>query len=446
MIAPISDLRLSLLSEATLTFVDVETTGLSPAEGDRVCEIALIRQEPGQKPNRYSSFVDPGRGISPGAFAVNKITVDMLAGAPQFQEVIDQVYEMMVGSVLVAHNAPFDLGFLRAEYALCGREFPDCPVIDTVQFARRHFNFVSNRLGSVARALHITPSRLHRAMADCRTTQRVLDAMVREVYADAVPTIAHLLGSIEDFPVIPVTDWTEAEKGALPPSMADMILRNPVLSITYVSAEGRRTHRQIRVYGLIPTGRNTYLAAHCLMCHEDRQFRLDRIIDWEPVASGRQETAATVPKLQDSESDGIMVRPLRRREIRLLHALWDTAGLHYRPNGRDSVQYLRREWSENKLGFLGAFVGEVLAGFVLASSDGRRGWINRLAVDPRYRHRGVAQRLIEVGETELRRRGMLVIGALIDTENAASRELFAKCGYHFHDGIVYYSKRDSVDA
>ena len=73
------------ITEVPLTFVDVETTGLSPRDGDRVCEIALIRREPGVRERIFSSLIDPKRAISPGAYRVNRITAKMLKGAPMFR-------------------------------------------------------------------------------------------------------------------------------------------------------------------------------------------------------------------------------------------------------------------------------------------------------------------------------------------------------------------------
>jgi len=107
------------VDEVTFTVLDVETTGLNPQYGDRVCEIALLRCEGGRELGRFHSLVDPGRPISPGAFAVNRIRDEDLIGAPLFADIASTVLEMLGNSVLVAHNAPFDLGFLGSELNIC---------------------------------------------------------------------------------------------------------------------------------------------------------------------------------------------------------------------------------------------------------------------------------------------------------------------------------------
>jgi DNA polymerase-3 subunit epsilon len=103
------------LNQVAFALFDVETTGLSPAYGHRVCEVACLRVHDGLEVGSFESLVDPGRPISPGAFRVNRITPDMLSGAPTFAAVAGPFLALMEGAVLVAHNAPFDLGFLAAE-------------------------------------------------------------------------------------------------------------------------------------------------------------------------------------------------------------------------------------------------------------------------------------------------------------------------------------------
>jgi GNAT superfamily N-acetyltransferase len=132
-------------------------------------------------------------------------------------------------------------------------------------------------------------------------------------------------------------------------------------------------------------------------------------------------------------------------ELPLLHELWEAAALDYRPQGRDSVANMTAQWQANRGGFIGAFDGNCLAGFVLATDDGRRGWINRVAVRPEYRRTGLGGALIRAAETELRRRKLQIIAALIEEDNNASRKLFDSEEYIYMPEVVYYSKRDSWD-
>ena len=93
--------------------------------------------------------------------------------------------------------------------------------------------------------------------------------------------------------------------------------------------------------------------------------------------------------------------------------------------------------------FLGAFRENRLVGSVIASYDRRKGWINRLAVDPEERRKGVAKTLVETAESVLRDRGSLIIAVLVEADNSLSIALFQKCGYKVHRDILYLTKRES---
>ncbi|MEM3788377.1 MAG: GNAT family N-acetyltransferase [Candidatus Bathyarchaeia archaeon] len=125
--------------------------------------------------------------------------------------------------------------------------------------------------------------------------------------------------------------------------------------------------------------------------------------------------------------------------------LWLRAGLPFKPKGRDSREVIARQMSANPEFFLGAFENGRLVGAVIISSDGRKGWINRLAVDPDFRRRGVAKALITEAERVLESHGLKIFCALIEDENEASKRLFRKCGYVEHRDIIYFSKRESDD-
>lgn len=125
--------------------------------------------------------------------------------------------------------------------------------------------------------------------------------------------------------------------------------------------------------------------------------------------------------------------------------LWSRANLPFKPKGRDSKEAIGAQIKANPDFFLGAFKSNRLIGTVIISYDMRKGWINRLAVDPEYRLRGVAQALITESEKILRKRGIQIICALVEDDNVASKKLFKKLGYVEHRDIIYFSKRESEE-
>jgi len=116
--------------------------------------------------------------------------------------------------------------------------------------------------------------------------------------------------------------------------------------------------------------------------------------------------------------------------------------LPFRPRGRDSKESITRQIRSAPDFFLGAFVQDRLVGVAVISCDMRKGWINRLAVIPECRRRGVARALIAESERTLRTHGINIFCVLVEAGNAPSKDLFRKCGYVKHHDITYFSKRD----
>ena len=151
----------------------------------------------------------------------------------------------------------------------------------------------------------------------------------------------------------------------------------------------------------------------------------------------------------------MQIRPLGIDNYDAVMDLWRRSGLSsLRPSGRDS-----REAFAHQLGTWGAYSSncdlqtvlglehnDQLIGVVVATHDGRKGWINRLAIDPGYRRKGYAKRLIGAAEKALAADGITVIAALIEQENVTSLTLFQQAGYQLHEGVCYLSKRDSAEA
>jgi ribosomal protein S18 acetylase RimI-like enzyme len=148
-----------------------------------------------------------------------------------------------------------------------------------------------------------------------------------------------------------------------------------------------------------------------------------------------------------SGQDGV-IRALGPADYDRLMALWQWSGLDsLRPEGRDSREAIAHQLASGVQTILGLEVDGHLAGAVVATHDSRKGWINRLAVDPSFRRRGYGMRLVEAAEEALRAQGMQVIAALIESDNPTSLALFRKAGYVEIDPAIHYvSKRESPQA
>ena len=124
--------------------------------------------------------------------------------------------------------------------------------------------------------------------------------------------------------------------------------------------------------------------------------------------------------------------------------LWQRAGLDsIRPQGRDSREAFADQLARGQV-VLGLEDAGQLVACVVVTDDTRKGWINRLAVDPQYRRHGLGARLIAEAENDLRARGFKIFCALIEKDNTASLDLFQREKYKTHHS-VYVSKRDGED-
>jgi len=138
----------------------------------------------------------------------------------------------------------------------------------------------------------------------------------------------------------------------------------------------------------------------------------------------------------------ITIRSFNTKDYFNIINLWDKAGLSYRPEGRDSLKNIETQIKNGKAIFLVAEAGKTIAGCVLGTHDGRKGWINRLAVVPELRRERIGSRLIEEVERMFDEIGLEVIACLIEKNNTISKKVFKKLGYEYYP-VDYYSKRKS---
>ncbi|MCX5846612.1 MAG: 3'-5' exonuclease [Deltaproteobacteria bacterium] len=160
--------------------LDVETTGLNAARGDRIIEIGAVVVQNGAIIDEFHSFVKPPKQISKSAQLVHGITDAMLIGQPTPEEVFPQFYDFIKNSVLVAHNAKFDIGFLRIEFPR-HRLSLNHRYICTLEMSRQHFPRLSNhKLGTVYRHLvgkSTADIQAHRALGDAHMVAAIWLAM-----------------------------------------------------------------------------------------------------------------------------------------------------------------------------------------------------------------------------------------------------------------------------
>jgi DNA polymerase-3 subunit epsilon len=149
----------------------------------------------GRRQGEFASLVNPGVPVPPGIEDLTGISDWMLAAAPRLPAVLPGLLDFADGCVLVAHNAPFDVGFLRAACAECGLTWPRFTVLDTVMLARQLMNpdeVPDCKLGTLARFFRARTAPSHRALADARATADVLGWLIRRLTHHGIRTLDQL--------------------------------------------------------------------------------------------------------------------------------------------------------------------------------------------------------------------------------------------------------------
>lgn len=179
------------LSSLSFTVFDTETTGLNPSEGDEIIQIGAARIVNGKllRQESFEQLVDPGRVISAASIPIHGITQDMVRGKPRIAEVLPAFHVFAQDTVLVAHNAAFDMKFLQLQEARTGIAFHQ-PVLDTLLLsAVVHPNQESHRLEAIAERFNITVLGRHTALGDAMVTAEVLLRLLPLLQAMGIHTL-----------------------------------------------------------------------------------------------------------------------------------------------------------------------------------------------------------------------------------------------------------------
>ena len=182
----------------TFVVLDLETSGGSPKAGAGITEIGAIKVCGGEILGKFQTFINPGTSIPPFITDLTGITDEMVFSSPSIDEIFPTLLEFLGPAdetVFVAHNAPFDLSFLKAAAQSHEHTWPKYPVIDTAKLARRILTrdeVVNCRLGTLAEFFNTEVSPSHRALDDALATVDVLHALIGRAAGFGISTLEEL--------------------------------------------------------------------------------------------------------------------------------------------------------------------------------------------------------------------------------------------------------------
>jgi DNA polymerase III subunit epsilon len=256
--------------------LDFETTGLSP-EIDRIVEVGAVRfNASGTELGRFERLVDPGCPMPKAAQRIHGLCDADLAGQPLAAEVLPEFLTWLgepIASLLLAHNASFDAGFLGRELARLGRDLPSFRIADTLALARRRLPGAPNhRLDTLALLLKLDQCGAHRALADSVRVKGLWLA---------------LGGTCDGVVCYPVYD--PATSPAVPEGwgpMAEAVASGLRIRMEYAGGTRGDVPREITPRRFVQKGGVAYVLALCHLDDQEKSFRLDRVRHYEIVRPG----------------------------------------------------------------------------------------------------------------------------------------------------------------
>ncbi|MBS1997699.1 MAG: WYL domain-containing protein [Cyanobacteria bacterium SZAS LIN-2] len=270
------------LSDLTFVAFDVETTGLSPI-ACRIVELCAVKFSlDGTISETFSTLIDPGHPIPAEVSALHGITDEMVAGAPGPQEALEKFFAWLGGArpVLMAHNASFDVEFIKVEALRCGLPIPQNLVLDTLYMAQVLVSDCANyKLKTLSEHFGFGGSLYHRALDDSIYVEKLFRKLL-DICGHATLAQLHSTGSVS---VFGVSLQENGRQRLSPPALKTLGLLEEAIGvesrvrITYQS-EFKST-RVVMPKAVIESRGSVYLNAFCLKSQADRTFRVDKIVE-----------------------------------------------------------------------------------------------------------------------------------------------------------------------
>ncbi len=273
------------IDDIEFVIFDTETTGLDPSSGDRIVELAALKFKGSEKISEFQALVNPGKPVSEAAFAVNKISVQMLKEAPQPETVIPKFVDFIQGSCLCSYNAGFDLEFLNNEFKILGLPaLKDILIIDALKMAKRLMPGLERyALWFVADKLGIKIQQQHRAFADVELTWAVFCKLKDMLKAKGITDFHKFIGLFSIDPVL--LENINNQKIA---QIQEAMNLKGQLKIEYISASNAQvTERQVVPREIKQENGRSYLIGYCCLKRQERSFRVDNILHIELVDEPR---------------------------------------------------------------------------------------------------------------------------------------------------------------
>lgn len=265
------------ISEYPFVAFDTETSGAYPIESE-VIELGAVKWHQGKVIEKFQTLLKPSKPLVPENIRIHGITNEMVADAPLMQTEILKFCDFVEGSVLMAHHAPFDLGFITLDIERAGLRFPTNALLCTSLLSRALLHTTNHKLQTLIQELHLEGGAAHRAYDDAYACLQVffkcLEKLEPEVSLKKLLDIQKKEISWDKYRI-----FSSGQAKLL--SLAKACQQQKTIHIVYEGGQSKGQPRPIRPFGIVRNPDGDYVHAECGLDFQRKRFYLDKILDFD---------------------------------------------------------------------------------------------------------------------------------------------------------------------
>lgn len=267
----------SSILEIPIVAFDTETSGAYPIESE-VIELGAVKWHRGQVIDKFQTLLRPSKPLVPENIRIHGITNEMVTDAPLMAEQILKFCEFIDGSVLLAHHAPFDLGFITLDIERAGLRFPDNVLVCTSLLSRALLPTTNHKLQTLIKELQLEGGRAHRAHDDAYACMQVFFKCLEKL--DSPVSVERVL-EIQKKEIL----WDKyrifSSNNSKLLSLAKACQQQKTIQIVYEGGQSKGQPRPILPLGIVRNPDGDYVYAECGLDHQRKRFYLDKILDFD---------------------------------------------------------------------------------------------------------------------------------------------------------------------
>ncbi|MBX3016722.1 MAG: 3'-5' exoribonuclease [Bdellovibrionaceae bacterium] len=266
--------------DVTFVAFDTETSGAFPV-GFEIVEMGAVKWKNGQILDRFQALIKPSVPMGEEVIKIHGITNEMVADAPPLSEVLPKFMEFLGDAVIIAHHAPFDLGFLVYDLERAGLKVPTTPALCSSLLARRMITESENhRLQTLVKVLNLGENTAHRALDDAESCQRLSEIIFARVGADA--TLAEITNKMAKRVVW--SDYTLLNSGQENlKTLVEAVRSKKDVDFVYGGGSNKGLTRRMTPIGVVRNPDGDFVQAICHIDRASKRFYVGRMTDLQIV-------------------------------------------------------------------------------------------------------------------------------------------------------------------